>query len=67
MTLMENEVTAIVAMRKKGRNFEYIAEAIGVCRGVIERELHALGISTAPVKPDRRAHRGHGFWRCFDD
>jgi hypothetical protein len=67
MTLMENEVAAIVAMRKKGRSFEYIAEEIGVCRGVIKRELTALGISTAPVKPDRRARRGHGFWRCFDD
>ena len=67
MTLIENEVAAIVAMRKKGRSFEYIAEEIGVCRGVIKRELTALGISTAPVKPDRRARRGHGFWRCFDD
>jgi hypothetical protein len=67
MTLMENEVAAIVAMRKKGRSFEYIAEEIGVCRGVIKRELTALGISTAPVKADRRARRGRGFWRCFDD
>ena len=67
MTLMENEVAAIVAMRKKGRSFEYIAEEIGVCRGVIKRELTALGISTAPVKADRRARRGRGFWRSFDD
>ena len=67
MTLMENEVAAIVAMRKKGRSFEYIAEEIGVCRGVIKRELTALGISTAPVKADRRARRGRGFWRCFDE
>jgi hypothetical protein len=67
MTLMENEVAAIVAMRKKGRSLEYIAEEIGVCRGVIKRELTALGISTAPVKADRRARRGRGFWRCFDD
>ena len=67
MTLMENEVTAIVQMRKQGRNFSYIAEEIGVCREVIKRELTALGISTAPVKADRRARRGRGFWRCFDD
>jgi hypothetical protein len=67
MTLMENEVAAIVAMRKKGRSFEYIAEEIGVCRGVIKRELTALGISTAPIKADRRARRGRGFWRSFDD
>jgi DNA-binding phage protein len=67
MTLMENEVAAIVAMRKRGRSFEYIAEEIGVCREVIKRELTALGISTAPVKADRRARRGRGFWRSFDD
>jgi DNA-binding NarL/FixJ family response regulator len=66
MTLLDNEVAAIVAMRKKGRTFSYIAEEIGVCREVIERELKALGISTAPVRADRRARRGRGFWRCFD-
>jgi len=67
MTLMENEIALIVQMRKKGRTFSYIAEEIGVCRDVIGRELIALGISTAPVKADRRARRGRGFWRCFDD
>jgi hypothetical protein len=67
MTLMENEVALIVQMRKKGRTFSYIAEEIGVCRDVIGRELTALGISTAPVKADRRARRGRGFWRNFDD
>src|SRR3984885_8681340 len=67
MTLMENEVALIVQMRKKGRTFSYIAEEIGVCREVIGRELTALGISTAPVKADRRARRGRGFWRSFDD
>jgi hypothetical protein len=34
---------------------------------VIRRELQARGISTAPVKADRRARRGRGFWRYFDD
>jgi len=67
MTLFDNEVAVIVAMRKKGRTFSYIAEEIGVTRDVISRELRALGISTAPVKPDRRARRGRGFWRCFDE
>ena len=67
MTLIENEVALIIQMRKKGRTFDYIAEEIGVCREVIGRELTALGISTAPVKADRRARRGGGFWRCFDD
>jgi len=66
MTLFENEVTAIVAMRKKGRTFSYIAEEIGIGRDVIRRELRVRGISTAPVKADRRARRGRGFWRCFD-
>ena len=54
MTLMENEVAAIVQMRKESRNFSYIADKIGVCREVIGRELNALGISTPPVKPDQR-------------
>jgi hypothetical protein len=66
MTLMDNEVAAIVAMRRKGRTFAYIAEEIGVCYDVIGRELKALGITTARVKADRRTHRGRGFWRCFD-
>jgi hypothetical protein len=66
MTLMENEVTMIVEMRKKGRKFSYISEEIGICRDVITRELKALGISTARIKSDKRARRGSGFWRCFD-
>jgi hypothetical protein len=66
MTLMENEVAAILEMRRKGRTFTYIAEEIGVCRDVIGRELTALGIETARVKSHRRACRGRGFWRCFD-
>ena len=67
MTLFENDVSAIVAMRKKGRTFSYIAEEIGIGQDVMRRELRARGISTAPVKADRRARRGRGFWRCFDD
>ncbi len=66
MTLWENEIAAIIEMRRKGRTFSYIAEEIGVCREVISRELTALGIATSPVKSDRRAHRGKGFWRSFD-
>ena len=66
MTLFDNEVAAIVALRRKGRTFSYIAEEIGVCREVIGRELRARGIATDHVKADRRARRGRGFWRCFD-
>jgi hypothetical protein len=66
MTLWENEIAAIVEMRRKGRTFSYISEEIGVCRDVIIRELTAAGIATARVRSDRRARRGHGFWRCFD-
>jgi len=66
MTLFDNEVAAIVEMRKKGRTFDYIAEEIGVYRDVITRELVALGHSTEGVKADRRARRGKGFWRSFD-
>ena len=66
MTLFDNEVAAIVALRRKGRTFSYIAEEIGVCREVIGRELRARGIATGHIKADRRARRGQGFWRCFD-
>ena len=66
MTLFDNEVAAIVALRRKGRTFSYIAEEIGVCRDVIGRELRARGIATGHIKADRRGRRGQGFWRCFD-
>ena len=66
MTLFDNEVAAIVALRRKGRTFSYIAEEIGICREVIGRELRARGIATGHIKADRRARRGRGFWRCFD-
>ncbi len=66
MTLFDNEVAAIVEMRKKGRTFSYISEEIGVCRDVITRELAALGHMIESVKSDRRARRGKGFWRSFD-
>jgi hypothetical protein len=53
-------------MQSKGRTFSYIQEEIGVCHDVIRRELAERGYSTAPVKPERRAKRGTGFWRSFD-
>ena len=66
MTLMENELALIVELRKKGRTFSYIAEEIGVCHDVVRRELRAIGITTARIKPDNRARRASGFWRSFD-
>ena len=66
MILFPNEVQAIVAMREKGRTFSYISEEIGVCREVIQRELSALGVATSHIKSERRARRGIGFWRSFD-
>ena len=67
MTLFDNEVATIAALRRKGRTVDYIAEEIGVCREVISRELRARGIDTSHVRADRRARRGRGFWRCFDE
>jgi hypothetical protein len=61
MTLFDNEVAAIVALRRKGRTFSYIAEEIGVCSDMIGRELRTRGMDTRPVKPDRRARPGAGF------
>ena len=66
MTLSPDEIEAILRMRSRGRTFSYIQEVIGVCHDVIRRELAERGYSTAPVKPDRRAKRSVGFWRCFD-
>jgi DNA-binding phage protein len=67
MTLFSNEIAAAAAMRKRGRTFSYIAEEIGIDRHVLRRELRANGIPTEPLKADRRARRGKGPWRSFDD
>ena len=66
MTLTPEELEMVLEMRAKGRTFSYIQEEIGVCHDVIRRELAERGHSTAPVRADRRAKRGTGFWRCFD-
>jgi hypothetical protein len=67
LTLFPNEIQAFVTMRKQGRNLEYIAAEIGIAIGVLKRELRALGFSTARLKSARRAKRGKGFWRSFDE
>ena len=66
MTLTPEEFDKVLAMRAKGRTFSYIQEEIGVCHDVIRRELAERGHSTAPIRAERRATRGTGFWRSFD-
>ncbi len=66
MTLTQEELELVLAMRAKGRTFSYIQEEIGVCHDVIRRELVERGYPTARAQPERRARRGKGFWRSFD-
>ena len=66
MTLSPDEFKVVLEMRSKGRTFSYIQEEIGVCHDVIRRELAGRGYSTAPVRSERQAKRGAGFWRSFD-
>ena len=67
ITLFPNEIAAFVTMRKQGRTLSYICEEIGIDDCVVRRELRANGIPTGPLKADRRAKRGKGPWRSFDD
>jgi hypothetical protein len=66
VTLAEEEVVQIVALRRKGRKFDYIAEELCVSKDVMSRELRELGIDTAPVRSGKRAKRGKGVWRSFE-
>jgi hypothetical protein len=66
MTLSPDEFEMVLAMRSKGRPFSYIQEEIGVCHDVIRRALAEGGHSTAPIKKERRAKRGSGFWSSRD-
>jgi hypothetical protein len=66
MTLTPDEFEMVLKMRARGRTFSYIEEEIGVCHDVIRRALAERGCSTAPIKKERRAKRGRGFWRSFD-
>ena len=61
MTLFDNEVAAIVALRRKGRTFSYIAEEIGVCREVIGRELAGAGDRHRPYQSRSPGPPGAGF------
>ena len=66
LALCEEEIKQVVALRKSGRTFDYIAEEVCVCRAVIRRELKARGIPTAHIRR-LRAKRGKGFWALFGD
>jgi hypothetical protein len=66
ITLFPEEIETVVALREKGRNFEYVAEQICVSENVLRRELRALDIPTGRVKPRPKVQRGKGHWRCFD-
>jgi hypothetical protein len=65
-TLAEEEVVQIVALRRKGRKFDYIAVFLCVSVDVMSRELRELGIDTSPTRADKRAKRGKGIWRSFE-
>jgi len=67
LTILPEEIEIVVALRSKGRNFEYIGEQLCISDKIIRRELKALGISTKAVKPEKRARRGKGYWRCYDE
>jgi hypothetical protein len=62
LTMLPEEIERIPELRRKGRNFEYIAEEFCVSDKVIRRELRASGHSTARVKCRRAIKRpgGHG-------
>ena len=66
MTLSPEEFEMVLAMRSKGRTFSYIQEEIGVCHDVIRRALAEGGHSTAPIRKEKRAKRGRGFWSARD-
>jgi len=66
MTLTPEEFELVLKMRAKGRTFSYIEAEIGVCHDVIRRALAERGYSTAPIRKERRAKRGTGYWRSFD-
>jgi hypothetical protein len=66
MTLAPEEFEMVLAMRSKGRTFSYIQEEIGVCHDVIRRALAEGGHSTAPIRKEKRAKRGRGFWSARD-
>lgn len=67
LTLLSEEIDKAVELRRKGRNFEYVAETLCVSEKILRRELRALDIPTGRLPPRAKAKRGKGHWRSFDD
>jgi hypothetical protein len=67
LTLSQEEIDQIAALRAKGRNFEYISEILCVSEKVVRRELRARDLPTGRLPPRPKAKRGKGPWRSFDD
>ena len=66
LTLYPEEVAQVVALRKKGRNMEYISEELCVSERVIKRGLKEHGIEVQPLKRGSTVKKGRGHWRSFD-
>ena len=65
-TLTQEEVSQVVAMRKKGRNFGYVAEELCVCKDVLRRELKRMGVDYSIKPSPKRVQKGNGPWRSFE-
>ena len=65
--LFQEEIAAAQELLRRGRNFEYVSETLCVSAEVLRRELRSLGIDTRPARPEKRAKRGKGPWRSFED
>ena len=65
--LFEEEITAAQNLLQRGRNFEYVSEILCVSTEVLRRELKANGVDTVPARSEKRAKRGRGPWRSFED
>jgi hypothetical protein len=66
LTLLPEEIEKAVELRRKGRNFEYIAGELCISDRIIRKEFRALGIPTGRVHRRQAAMRGKGHWRSFD-
>ena len=65
-TLFPEEIEKMVERRKKRGRSNILPKNCVSGKKVLCRELRANGIDTGPVRLERRAKRGKGFWRSFD-